>query len=126
MNKQKYQLALDYLIGQAGFDQRTAQVNGDMYSDIVWTNGTAVFNDAELISAYEISKKYQHVWKEFIAERNRRLAETDWWALSDVPITNDQKVYRQSLRDLSDSAEPATINGQFDISSVDWPIKPTT
>ena len=35
-------------------------------------------------------------------ERNRRLAETDFYALSDVTMSDDMKTYRQNLRDLPD------------------------
>ena len=34
-------------------------------------------------------------------ERNRRLAETDWMACSDVTMSNDWKTYRQALRDIT-------------------------
>ncbi len=34
-------------------------------------------------------------------ERNRLLAETDWWASSDLTMTDAQKKYRQDLRDLT-------------------------
>lgn len=123
MNRQKYQLALDYLIGQTGSNQQCAQVNGDTYLEIEWTSDI-VFSNSELVDAYQIAKKYQHVWKEFIVERNRRLAETDWWALSDISTSIEQKTYRQSLRDLTDIAEPVAIDSQFDIHSVNWPTKP--
>ena len=33
-------------------------------------------------------------------ERNRLLAETDWWASSDLTMTAEQIAYRQALRDL--------------------------
>ena len=33
-------------------------------------------------------------------ERNRRLAETDFYALSDVTMSSDMQTYRQNLRDL--------------------------
>lgn len=33
-------------------------------------------------------------------ERNRLLAETDWWASSDFTMTAEQIAYRQALRDL--------------------------
>ena len=33
-------------------------------------------------------------------ERNRLLAETDWWASSDLTMTTEQIAYRQALRDL--------------------------
>jgi hypothetical protein len=125
MNQQKYQLALDYLIGKTGANQTLAQVNGDLYSNIKWADNTVTFSNDELISAYQITKKYQRVWEEFIAERNRRLAETDWWALGDRTMTEEQTVYRQLLRDLTDTAEPTTVNNQFDINSINWPVKPT-
>ena len=49
-------------------------------------------------------------------ERNRRLAETDWWASSDLTMTAEQTAYRQALRDITE-----------DYSSLDdvvWPEKP--
>ena len=35
------------------------------------------------------------------SERNRLLFETDWWALSDLTMTDAQKKYRQDLRDIT-------------------------
>ena len=32
-------------------------------------------------------------------ERDKKLAETDWWALSDRSMTSEQTAYRQALRD---------------------------
>ena len=34
-------------------------------------------------------------------QRNILLAETDWWALSDLTMTDAQKKYRQDLRDIT-------------------------
>ena len=34
-------------------------------------------------------------------ERNRLLFETDWWASSDLTMTDAQKKYRQDLRDIT-------------------------
>ena len=39
-------------------------------------------------------------------ERNRRLAETDWMANSDVVMADHWKTYRQLLRDLPATQEP--------------------
>ena len=59
-------------------------------------------------------------------ERNRLLAETDWWASSDLSITDEQKKYREDLRDLPSSASPKlTSNGTLDMSSVTFPTKPS-
>jgi hypothetical protein len=49
-------------------------------------------------------------------ERNRRLAETDWWASSDLTMTSAQKTYRQALRDV-----PASATSLDDVT---WPTKP--
>ena len=37
-------------------------------------------------------------------ERDRLLADCDWWASSDLTITTAQKKYRQDLRDITNSA----------------------
>tara|TARA_R110002020_G_scaffold322624_1_gene538416 strand:- start:1367 stop:1642 length:276 start_codon:yes stop_codon:yes gene_type:complete len=48
-------------------------------------------------------------------ERDQKLAETDWWASSDLTITDDQRTYRQALRDVPSQADPFNIT---------WPTKP--
>ncbi len=50
-------------------------------------------------------------------ERNRRLAETDWWALSDQTMSSERTTYRQALRDITDSATS--------LDDVTWPTKPS-
>jgi len=49
-------------------------------------------------------------------ERNLLLKETDWWALSDSTITDEQKVYRQKLRDITEK--------YTSLEDVVWPEKP--
>jgi hypothetical protein len=49
-------------------------------------------------------------------ERNRRIAQTDWWALSDVPMTSDRRLYRMELRDIT--------NSYSSLDDVVWPNKP--
>ena len=49
-------------------------------------------------------------------KRNKLLAETDWWALSDHTATAEQTTYRQALRDVpAQSGFPDTVT---------WPTKP--
>ena len=36
-------------------------------------------------------------------ERNKRLAETDWWASADLTMTAEQTAYRQALRDITET-----------------------
>ena len=52
-------------------------------------------------------------------ERNRRLAATDFYAISDVTMSDDMKTYRQNLRDLPDGKD--TVEK---CENVTWPTKP--
>ena len=56
-------------------------------------------------------------------ERNRRLAETDWMANSDVVMADDWKTYRQLLRDLPATQEPE-LDEQGNLTNVVWPEVP--
>ena len=52
-------------------------------------------------------------------KRNRLLAETDFYALSDVTMSEDMTTYRQALRDLP--AGKDTVNK---VNNATWPTKP--
>ena len=49
-------------------------------------------------------------------ERNRRIAETDWWASSDLTMSTERTAYRQALRDITKSYNS--------LDDVVWPTKP--
>lgn len=55
-------------------------------------------------------------WQGLRSHRNMLLAETDWWGSSDVTMTDEQKTYRQALRDL-----PANTSDPLNAT---WPVKP--
>ena len=62
--------------------------------------------------------------------RDRLLAESDWTQNRDVVLLNDTtwQQYRQDLRDLPASASftpSLDSNGDLDMSSVTWPLKPS-
>lgn len=48
--------------------------------------------------------------------RNDLLAETDWWASTDLTMTPEQTAYRQALRDITDTYQS--------LDNVVWPTKP--
>ena len=53
------------------------------------------------------------------ADRDRLLADTDFYALSDVTMSSDMTTYRQALRDLPDGK---TTKAHVDAAT--WPTKP--
>tara|TARA_R100000149_G_C5843247_1_gene114501 strand:+ start:591 stop:887 length:297 start_codon:yes stop_codon:yes gene_type:complete len=55
-------------------------------------------------------------------KRNNLLKDTDYYALSDVTMSDDMKTYRQELRDL-----PATVTDDdtaSDVDNITFPTKP--
>ena len=50
------------------------------------------------------------------SQRDRLIAETDWWATSDRTMTAEQTAYRQALRDITGQAGFPT--------NITWPTKP--
>ena len=63
--------------------------------------------------------------KELRIQRNAKLVETDWTALSDVTMADNMKTYRQALRDLpaSSGGKDATLKDGV-LENVTWPQKP--
>ena len=58
-------------------------------------------------------------------ERDRRLAETDYMALSDVSMSAEITTYRQALRDITSHANwPNLASADMDGTGGDWPAKP--
>ena len=74
----------------------------DEQLDALETEATAIDNEISLV--------------ELRAVRNQKLAETDWWASSDLTMTEEQIAYRQALRDITDTYSS--------LDDVEWPTKP--
>ena len=61
------------------------------------------------------------------AERDRRLAKTDWTANSDVTMSAAMTTYRQELRDITNHANwPNLVYPDIAGNGGDWPQEPTT
>ena len=52
-------------------------------------------------------------------DRNRLLADTDWYGSSDLTMSADMTTYRQDLRDL-----PAGKTTKAHVDAATWPTKP--
>ena len=52
-------------------------------------------------------------------DRNRRLADTDWYAVSDRTLSAEMTEYRKDLRDL-----PAGKTTKAHVDAITWPTKP--
>ena len=78
-----------------------------------WDDDKGVFPTADEMNAAVAVANWDRARK----ERNELLAETDFYALSDVTMSDDMATYRQALRDLPESVENS--------EDVVWPEKPS-
>jgi|TARA_R110000822_G_scaffold16229_5_gene55363 prophage maintenance system killer protein len=78
---------------------------------------TVVELTAEEVSALEVSTTQGTIY----SNRNKRdalIAATDWWASSDLTMTDEQTAYRQALRDITAHEDWP------ELADSDWPTKP--
>ena len=68
------------------------------------------------ISAKVTELKDEEPMRLLRVERNRLIAETDWWVLPDRTATQAQRDYRQALRDITDT--------YTSLDTVVWPTQP--
>ena len=92
-----------------GADSNGSAIESDDPSDFGVTWKQASDKKTELVNAKPMA--------DLRAERDRRLAETDWMGNSDVTMSDAWKTYRQELRDITKSATS--------LDDVTWPTKPS-
>ena len=105
-------------------------IRGDVYSGIEWLDKTQIIPTEEEVAAKLAELQAEEPAKLVRKIRDRLLAESDWTQSRDVVLLNDTtwKQYRQDLRDLPASASftpKLDSNGNLDMSSVTWPLKPS-
>ena len=71
------------------------------------------------LTAEELQAKADAKAVEMRADRDGRLAETDWWASTDLTMSAEQTQYRQALRDITSHSNWPNLNEE------DWPTKPS-
>ena len=94
---------------------------GDITGDYEWSMYDIVVPDGVTlpeVTDSEITNRITNkMWEGVRARRNKALKNSDVMALQDRVMTDEQKTYRQALRDL-----PATQSDPFNIT---WPKKPS-
>ena len=102
---------------QPSFDLKTQDIapsDTPILIDGVWTIVWSVTDK----TAEEIQSQIENVSEDKRRDRDALLAETDWWASSDLTMTAEQTAYRQALRDI-------TIHANWPyLEEADWPTKP--
>jgi len=100
-------------------------INADDYNQLQWFSEDIPKPSILEIEAKIVELKAAEPMRLLRIERNRLIAETDWWVLPDRTPTSEQLAYRQALRDLPSTATPVLDpTTRLGISGVSWPIKP--
>tara|TARA_B100002019_G_C20976359_1_gene453646 strand:- start:14 stop:376 length:363 start_codon:yes stop_codon:yes gene_type:complete len=99
-------------------------IQGEEVSGLTWLDENSEKPSDEELHAKIAELRTAYPMRLLREERNQKLSETDWWVLPDRTASQEQKDYRQALRDLPSTAEPQLDdNGQ--LTNVTWPTKPT-
>ena len=85
---------------------------------IEWHNGTTPIPKADIEAQLPIVE-FDMAMEDLRAKRNKLLADTDHYALSDQTLSDDMRTYRQSLRDITNG-----LTTVADVEAVVFPTKP--
>lgn len=91
-----------------GSDSNGSAIESDNPADFGVTWDQVSTKKTELVAAEPM--------KQLRAERDRLIAATDWWASSDLTMSDERAAYRQALRDITETATS--------LDDVTWPTKP--
>lgn len=119
-------LVLPSEMPSAGIYQMVIPNGAEQNSNGDWVQAWSVvdrFADDEESTKAEKEALYQQTldYNASFVNRERRdelIAETDWWASSDLTMTAEQTAYRQALRDITTHANWPHLE------EADWPTKP--
>ena len=118
---------IDLAIEQLGLNNNQYVINWTTHSIAKWyddgRNPDAQPTDYQINAAWEDwkSKHGSLAMVELRFERDIKLKESDWMAIPDRTMTDQQKAYRQALRDLPANQTPADTK----LSNITWPTEPT-
>ena len=93
-------------------------VNADDIDQITWLNGTTPISKSD-IQAQLSTVEFDTAMELLRIARNKLLRDTDFYALSDVTMSDEMKKYRQDLRDL-----PAGKDTVEKCDNATFPTKP--
>ena len=102
---------------QPDIDERTQKVEQETQPTLVGGNWTIGWTTSSK-TAEEVQEYDDGVAASNRAERDGKLAATDYLALSDNTLSTEMATYRQALRDITTHANWPNLN------EADWPTKP--
>jgi len=91
---------------------------GEDINNIQWNEGTTPISVADIEAQFP-AVEFDKAMEDLRTKRNRLIADTDHYALSDQTLSDDMRTYRQSLRDITNG-----LTTVADVEAVVFPTKP--
>jgi hypothetical protein len=99
-------------------DPVTNEVNADLVGTPIYGNDWVLTRTVVDLTADEIAEQDAMTAEANRKKRNALIAETDYFALTDVTMDAAMTSYRQALRDIT------THSNWPNLADEDWPVKP--
>ena len=93
-------------------------VNAEDINQITWHNGTTPISKEDIEAQFP-AVELEMAMSNLRQKRNALLSATDYLALSDNTMSDDVKVYRQALRDITEG-----LTTKEEVEAVEFPTKP--
>jgi len=93
-------------------------MSGNDINSIEWNEGTTPIPVADIQAQFP-AVEFDRAMEDLRTKRNKLLADTDHYALSDQTLSDDMKTYRQALRDITNG-----LTTVADVEAVVFPTKP--
>ena len=108
-----------------GLTEKSTPVDPYIEGGVVYLHKIEALDDSQKVAAQ--TARDNATAESTRAERNRRLAESDWMANSDVTMTDAWKTYRQALRDITKHSNWPYLKMPAPDGSGenDWPVQPS-
>ena len=108
-----------------GLTEKSTPVDPYIEGGVVYLHKIEALDDSQKVAAQ--TARDNATAESTRAERNRRLAESDWMANSDVTMTDAWKTYRQALRDITKHSNwpYLKIPAPDGSGENDWPVRPS-
>lgn len=109
---------LEHIVGRKlAFDEVELQDDGSGAYIVAWNvDGVTQPTQSEIDAVADSTATATVGLRALRSVRDKKLAETDWWGVSDRTMTQAQTDYRQALRDITDTYSS--------LGTVVWPTKP--
>lgn len=93
------------------------------FEDIDWVFDSPSKEDVELKYA---ELQAAEPMRQLRQQRDQKLAQSDWMAVSDRTMTPEQIAYRQALRDMPANNPDVALDDAGELINITWPTEPTT